>query len=98
MLSHKIKVSILALFLIAALLLTAGAAYAQVTGFDLSWWTTDSGGGDLSGPGFTLSGTMGQPEAGTLGGDGYTLDGGFWGGGILPEGEMITIYLPMVTR
>jgi hypothetical protein len=74
----------------AALTLIITAALAQQFGpgtFDLSWNTTDGGGGRSSGPGFELSGTIGQPDAGdALSGGAITLIGGFWpGSGPLPD-------------
>ncbi len=47
-------------------------------GYEISWWTTDGGGGQISGGNYAISGTIGQPDAGTLTGGGYTLVGGFW--------------------
>ena len=82
----------------AMLLFAGGAAYAQTTGYTLPWWTVDGGGGDSSGNGYILSGTIGQPDAGTLSGGGYTLAGGYWGGGSLPSETPIAIYLPIVVR
>jgi hypothetical protein len=66
-------------------------------GYDLSWWTVDSGGHVEAGsPGFySLSGSMGQPDAGlALTGRGYTLVGGFWSGAV----AQYRIYLPLVLR
>ena len=94
----KTKTSLLILLVVAGLLLAAGTAYAQATVFTLSWWTVDSGGGDLSGTGYTLSGTTGQPDAGTLSGSGYSLAGGFWGGGIPNIIEQLKLYLPLMKR
>ena len=56
------------------------AAQAQSGGpFDLSWSTTDGGGGPSEGGSFSLNGTIGQPDAGTMSGGNYSLTGGFWG-------------------
>ena len=66
-------------------------------GYDLSWWTVDSGGVVEAGsPGlYSLSGSIGQPDAGlVLTGGGYTLAGGFWGG----AATQYRIYLPLVLR
>jgi hypothetical protein len=66
-------------------------------GYDLSWWTVDSGGYTFStGGNYTLGGTIGQPDAGTLTGGGYTLGGGFWGGGAVAV--EYKVYLPVVLR
>jgi hypothetical protein len=72
-------------------------ALAQ-TGYDLSWWTVDGGGGTWSTGGvYRLGGTAGQPDAGVLEGSGYTLGGGFWRGGAV-GGQYYTVYLPVVLR
>ena len=68
-------------------------------GYDLTWWTVDSGGGMSVGSGspapYTLAGTAGQPDAGlALTGGGFTLVGGFWGGGA----SQYQVYLPLVIR
>ena len=80
-------------------LLVTGVAWAAVeTGYDLSWWTVDSGGGTSSGNGYTLNGTLGQPDAGMLArGGGYTLAGGFWHGGVVsvPQSQ---VYLPLLVK
>ncbi len=79
------------------LLPLAGVALAQ-GGYDLSWWTVDSGGGRSSADGsYTLIGTLGQPDAGGMSGGNFTLYGGFWPGGAaaVPEHK---IYLPLVIR
>jgi hypothetical protein len=78
------------------LLLIAGAAVADATGYDLPWWTVDSGGGTSGSANgsYTLRGTIGQPDAGVLSGDDYTLTGGFWGG----AAPAYRIYMPVVLR
>ena len=80
-------------------LLVTGVAWAAVeTGYDLSWWTVDSGGGTSSGNGYTLNGTLGQPDAGTLArGGGYTLVGGFWHGGVVASPQS-QVYLPLLVK
>ncbi len=92
----KIKIMLICLLAIAVLL-WSGVAYAQPTGYSLTWWTVDGGGGDISGTGYTLSSTIGQPDAGTLTGSGYILTGGYWGGGQIQAGQN-TVYLPIVRR
>jgi hypothetical protein len=78
------------------LVLLISVAQAQTGGgYDLTWWTVDGGGGQVTGGGYTLTGTAGQPDAGTLSGDGYTLLSGFWGGG---PAYLFEIYLPLVLR
>jgi len=84
------------LLALAALLLLAGVALAQ-GGYDLSWWTVDTGGQTFStGGSYSLGGTIGQPDAGLLTGDGYRLEGGFWIGGA--AGGVYRVYLPVVMR
>ena len=82
------------LLLVAAL--GAGAAYAQVGGYDLGWWTVDGGAGDSSGGAYALSGAAAQPDAGTLAGGTYHLEGGFWPGAAGPS--RWAVYLPLVRR
>lgn len=72
-------------------LLVAGVVLAQTgdgasallsTGYDLTWWTVDGGGGKVEGSGYTLVGTAGQPDAAdALSGGDYTLYSGFWTAG-----------------
>jgi hypothetical protein len=67
------------------------------SGYDLSWWTVDGGGGGRSttpGQAYYLEGTIGQPDAGRLISPTYTLTGGFWAGGPF----VYRIYLPLVVR
>lgn len=77
------------------LLLAVSTVLAR-SGYDLSWWTVDGGGGTASGGPYTLAGTVGQPDAGTLTGGVYTLRGGFWGGGAVTV--EYKVYLPVVLR
>lgn len=78
-----------------ALLLIVSTALA-LSGYDLSWWTVDGGGGTASGASYTLVGTIGQPDAGILTGGNYTLGGGFWRGGV--AAAEYKVYLPMILR
>lgn len=63
-----------------------GALSAQELspGYELDWWTMDSGGAaggsSSTGGGYSLSGTLGQPDADPepASGGGYGLNGGFW--------------------
>jgi hypothetical protein len=82
---------------LVVLLLAGGAlAHAQAgDGYDLSWWTADSGGQThQTGGGYTIGGTLGQPDAGVLSGPDYTLTGGFWQSG----GNVYHVYLPLAMR
>jgi len=83
------------LALLLPLLAFAWPTLAQ-SGYDLSWWTVDGGGGTASSGPYTLSGTIGQPDANLLTGGDYTLGGGFWGGGAVAA-EYHT-YLPVVLK
>lgn len=56
-------------------------ASAQAGGrYDLTWSSVDGGGGQSSGNGYTLNGTIGQSDSGTLSGGDYILSGGLWSG------------------
>jgi hypothetical protein len=59
----------------AASLALAPAARAQ---YSIPWYTIDGGGGESSGGGFTLSGSIGQPDAATSSGGALALSGGYW--------------------
>ncbi len=89
--------TLLPIFLVLLLLLSAAIGLAQEGGgYDLGWWTVDGGGTALEGGGISLLGTAGQPDAGpALSGGGYTLSGGFWPGAGAVE---YRIYLPLVIR
>lgn len=63
----------------AALLSPAGL---KAGGFEIDWWTVDSGGTvDTQAGGWVLQGTIGQWDATSqrASGNGWTVDGGFWG-------------------
>jgi hypothetical protein len=81
-----------------------GASTILSTGYDLTWYTIDNGGGSNGDTGHTLDGTIGQPDAGAWnagawsGGE-YTLVGGFWSSlGSAPIPRQYRIYLPVVLR
>ena len=79
---------------VCLVVLVASGVVAQ-GGYDLSWWTADTGGATFStGPGYSLGATAGQPDAGVMSGPGYRLDGGFWSGGVVTY----RVYLPLVMR
>lgn len=86
-------------FALVLAILCAGSALAQAIGYDLSWYTTDGGGGTSRGADYTLSGTIGQPEAGGAAGSNYTLVGGFWTprGGVGAPG-LNTLFVPFISR
>ena len=87
------------LMALALLLAGVGGALAQSGGgFDLSWYTVDSGGGASAAGGYSLGGTAGQPDAGALAGGVYTLAGGFWAGGPAGPAPGPGVYLPLVVK
>jgi len=60
--------------------LTSNANAATATGFEVSWWTVDGGGGVSSGGGFEVTGTIGQPDAtARLAAGCWSIEPGFWG-------------------
>ncbi|WP_298820780.1 hypothetical protein [Chloroflexus sp.] len=68
-------------------------AVAADSGYQLVWYTIDSGGALFSASGsYSLGSTIGQADAGVVGGGGYTLYSGFWGA---PDS---IVYVPLVTR
>jgi hypothetical protein len=74
----------------------ASTATAEpVGGYEIAWYSVDSGGGASTGGAYALDGTIGQPDAGSLSGGAYTLAGGFWAG--LAE-AIVNVFLPLVTR
>lgn len=76
---HFPKFTRRAALMAVVVLFAASSVLAQSGGgFDLSWFTVDSGGGESSGGGFTVNGTIGQPDAGQVSGGDFTVSGGFW--------------------
>ena len=89
----------LALTTLAALLLVGAPSRAdEPTGWSLTWWTVDGGGGtvrDAEGR-FSLSSAIGQPDDGPLlRGGAYTVAGGFWP---LVAPLETRLYLPAILR
>ena len=59
-------------------LLLAAFVFGQTGGgYDLSWWTVDGGGGEISGGGYTLYGVAGQPDANIMMDASDEIEGGF---------------------
>ena len=85
-----LTVALLLLFTLPVLAQSGG-------GYDLTWSTTDGGGGSSSGGAFSLAGTAGQPDAGVMSGGAFTLAGGFWGGGAVTITQR-QLYLPVIWR
>jgi len=93
-----IKLKLRITLTVALLLLFTLPVLAQSGGgYDLTWSTTDGGGGSSSGGAFSLAGTAGQPDAGVMSGGTFTLAGGFWGGGVVTISEL-HLYLPAILR
>ncbi len=87
---------VLVVVILSLAILTTAALAAD--GFDLSWWTVDSGGGRLSTASYQLDGTVGQHDSNaTLSAGGYRLSGGYWAG---TAGQITgsSIYMPLVIR
>lgn len=84
------------LLLLLGLLALTTNALAQ-TGYRISWWTVDGGGGASANGSYTLVGTIGQPDAGGLSNGDYILLTGFWPGGSA-VGQEWRVYLPLVLR
>jgi len=67
-------------FIVIILFLFTAITFA----YEISWWTIDGGGGEVSGGLYVLNGTVGQPDAGKSTGGLYTLQGGFWSLEMIP--------------
>ena len=91
---HKLR---LILTLALLLLFTLPVLAQSGGGYDLSWSTTDGGGGSSFGGAFSLEGTAGQLDAGVISGGAFSLAGGFWGGGTVTLSEL-HLYLPVILR
>jgi len=77
---------------LALCLLLAIPLAAALNGFDLSWHVVPGGGGQSTGGGLAVSGSLGQPIVGTSQGAGFGVTGGFWTfGGALPPGPTETL-------
>jgi len=89
-----------ALIVLMSIVLTLSAHGAEMgPGYQVSWWTVDSGGGaggrSSSGASYTLSATFAQPDANpqqAMSGS-YALTGGFW-----PTARLERVFLPMTYR
>ena len=83
----------------AWLLMTANGTWAAASdAYDLAWFSVDGGGGQSSGSGYALIGTLGQPDAGVLSGGGYQLAGGFWPNRASQNQPVFSIYLPLIMK
>lgn len=71
--------------------------YANISDFELQWFSIDNGGTiSSSGGSYTLSGTIGQPDAGVLDGGDYTIQGGFWNSNTARS--LLDIFMPVVVK
>ena len=91
---HKLRVILVAVLL---LLITLPVLAQSGGEYDLSWSTTDGGGGSSSGGIFDLTGTAGQPDAGAMSGGEFTLAGGFWGGEMTGP-TSFELFLPLIKK
>ena len=92
----NLKIALFAMFMIAMLLVSsAGTVSAQSgSGYDLTWWSADSGGVVLSGGSYSLAGSAGQPDSGAVPSGGvYRLVGGFWS-----DAVAYNVFLPSILR
>lgn len=94
----KTKHILVGLLAIALLSLIGSRTYAEVTSYELSWWTVDGGGGTSSSSTYDVSGTIDQSYAGNTSGGDYALTGGFWGDQQDEESSGYNLYLPMLLR
>ncbi len=92
------RILIVSLLIAVMAFATIATVHAQWGGgYDLTWNTIDSGGGESNADGgYTLDGTIGQSDASkTMRGGGFTLTGGFWSGvNIITVNYQV--YLPMI--
>ena len=89
-----VAVLVLAAIVTLSLSSAAGAAPGG-SGYEISWYTVDGGGGTSSGGAYTLDGTIGQPDAGSQSGGAYTVAGGFWAG---IATALYNLFLPLVNK
>ncbi len=65
--------------LLILLTVAASPASSFAQPFSIDWFTIDGGGGNSTGGGYSVSGTIGQPDAGGPMTNGvYSVIGGFW--------------------
>lgn len=83
----------LVLCLLVILLAVASLTAAQTSGYTLTWWTVDGGGGLSGNDRYSLQATIGQPDAGEMGNSPYALLSGYWDGL-----DQYDVYLPLVIR
>ena len=88
------RMLLVCIVLVTLLMALPSAQAAPGSGYDLSWFSVDGGGGNSAGGSYSLSGASGQPDAGGVSGGAYTLAGGFWPGA--PTGYRL--FLPLVAR
>lgn len=65
--------------LLILLTVAASPASSFAQPFSIDWFTIDGGGGNSTGGGYSVSGTIGQPDAGgPMTNSVYSVTGGFW--------------------
>jgi hypothetical protein len=93
---HK-TVSLLLISVLVVFTLAAGVL--ALTDPQIPRWTVDGGGGQSTGSGYTLTGSIGQHDTGAMSGGGYTLSGGFWGSKADPNQDSdFEVYLPLTIK
>ncbi len=92
------KILRLILIVLSLILLTLPVLAQSGSTYDLSWNTTDGGGGQSIGGVFSLIGTVGQVDAGAMSAGNLTLLGGFWTGGESSCFEQNGVFLPLIIR
>lgn len=81
--------------IVVALLVGSSASAQTGGGYDLSWFTIDTGGvTEIDGAPYALAGTLGQPDAATASGGPYQLTAGFWHTAAISH----NVYLPLALR
>jgi hypothetical protein len=87
--------SVWLILMVVALLLGSSATAQMGAGYDLTWYTIDTGGTtEINGGPYALAGTLGQPDAATSSGGPYQLASGFWHTAATGR----NVYLPLALR
>lgn len=93
---NKFRLMIILTLLVAIFMTFSFATATNESGFGLTWWTVDGGGGTSVSSSYTLSGSIGQADAGTLVGGTYAINGGFWGAAVPQSSHLL--FLPVIAR
>jgi len=94
---HKRNILFVLMLLILSLMVATAPSLAG-DGWQIPWWTVDSGGGESTANNYSVTGTIGQPDTATLSSGNYILTGGFWQspGSVSPQEHLS--YLPLLRR